>query len=45
MSTAGIGIKKAMNLLHRTDVYALLKLWKSWGKTVNAPKLPKDCSF
>lgn len=36
-SPPGIGIKKAMHLLQRTDVYELIKLWNTWGKTVKAP--------
>ena len=41
-SPPGIGLKKAMKLLHRKDAYHVIKTWKQWGQTVKAPKLNDD---
>lgn len=43
-SPRGIGLKKALKLLHRTDAYKLIDMWKNWGQSVKAPVLPADYS-
>ncbi|KAH9271745.1 hypothetical protein BASA83_006115 [Batrachochytrium salamandrivorans] len=41
-SPVGIGIKKALALLGKSEVTTLIKTWKAWGKAANSPKLPPD---
>ncbi|KAL2919784.1 hypothetical protein HK105_200701 [Polyrhizophydium stewartii] len=41
-SPQGIGIKKSLGLLVRSDLKTLLKSWKAWGKVAKAPKLPPN---
>ncbi len=41
-SPPGIGVKRALKLLEKTDAYSLIKSWKTWGQAVKAPKLPKN---
>lgn len=41
-SPKGIGLKKAQQLLMKTDAYKLINTWITWGKNVTAPPLVEN---
>jgi exonuclease-1 len=41
-SPKGIGLKKAQQLLMKTDGFKLIKSWLAWGKNLKAPPLVED---